>query len=180
MSFLATLLSRAYIKTQTPKSWICLCSVENYINLMFNLAQMSAILDFTRNAMSKNTFWPHLYMSSVLENPWEDTQIINHYILLKLYKLIVWLCTNAGHFISAYLQVSVSILTFFLLCGNWRPFWKMLIMLRPVCKTIKKKNWNQLIITFNLSLFVGLYLAFAFFTVFTLWLVAISEICKLG
>ena len=45
-----------------------------------------------------------------------------------------WLCTNGGHFISAYLQVSVSILTFFLLPGDWRPFWKMLIMLRQVCK----------------------------------------------
>ena len=41
-------------------------------------------------------------------------------------------------------------------------------------------NLNQLIITFNLSLFVGFYLAFDFFTVFTLWLAAILEICKLG
>ena len=86
-----------------------------------------------------------------------------------------------GHFISAYLQVSVSILTFFLLPGDWRPFWKMQIMLRQVCKTTTKiVIWNQLIKTFNLSLSVGLYLAFDFFTVFTLWLAAILEISKLG
>ena len=56
---------------------------------MFHLAQMAAILDFTQNAMSKNTFCPHHYISGISENPWEDTQIMNHYILLKLYQLIV-------------------------------------------------------------------------------------------
>ena len=113
--FLATLLSRAYMKTlqSTPKSWICLCSVENYINLLFNLAQMAAILDFTQNAMSKNTFWQHHYISGIPENHLVDTQIMYHYILLKLYEFIVCPHTNGGHFISAYLQVSVSILTFF-------------------------------------------------------------------
>ena len=52
-------------------------------------------------------------MSGIHENPLVDTQIMNHYILLKLYQFIVWPYTNDGHFISAYLQVSVSILTFF-------------------------------------------------------------------
>ena len=43
---------------------------------------MAAILDFTQNAMSKNTFWQHHYMSCIHENPLVDTQIMNHYILL--------------------------------------------------------------------------------------------------
>ena len=95
---------------------------------------MTAILDFTQNAMSKNTFWPHRYTPGIPENPLVGTQIMNHYILLKLYQFIAWPCTNGGHFISAYLQDSVSILTLFLLPGDWRPFWK--IMLRQVCETI--------------------------------------------
>ena len=91
MYFLATLLSQAYMKTLrwTPKSWICLCSVENYIDLLFNLAQMAAILHVTQNAMSKNTFCPHHYMSGIPKNPLIDAQIMNHYILLKLYQFIV-------------------------------------------------------------------------------------------
>ena len=97
---------------------------------------MAAILAFTQNAMSKNTFWPHHFMSGIPENPLVDTKIMNHYILLKLYEFIVWPYTNGGHFISAYLQVLISILTFFLHPGDWRPFWKMQIMLRQVCKTI--------------------------------------------
>ena len=46
---------------------------------------MAAILDFTQNAMSKNTSWPHHNMSGIPENPLVDTQIMNHYILFKLY-----------------------------------------------------------------------------------------------
>ena len=42
---------------------------------------MVAILDFTQNAMSKNTFWTHHYMSGTPENPLVDNQIMNHYIL---------------------------------------------------------------------------------------------------
>ena len=41
----------------------------NYINLLFNLAQIAAILDFTQNTMSKNTFCPHHYMSGIPEKP---------------------------------------------------------------------------------------------------------------
>ena len=50
---------------------------------------MATNLVFTQNTMSKNTFCPHHYISGVPENPWEDTQIMNHYILLILYQLIV-------------------------------------------------------------------------------------------
>ena len=39
---------------------------------------------------------------------------------------------------------------------------------------------NQLIITFNLSLFASLYLNFDIFAVFIWILAAILEICKLG
>ena len=68
-----------------------------------------------------------------------------------------------------------------LLPGDWRPVWKMQIMVKQVCKTITFfEIWNQLIITFNLSLFVGLYLTVDFFTVLILWLAAILEICELG
>ena len=74
---------------------------------------MAALLDFTKNSMSKNPFWQHHYMSGIHENPLVDTQIMNLYIMLKLYQFIVWPCTNDGHFILSYLQVSVSILTVF-------------------------------------------------------------------
>ena len=49
---------------------------------------MAAILNFTQNAMSKNIF-DHTTMLRIPENPLVDTQIMNHYILLKLYQFIV-------------------------------------------------------------------------------------------
>ena len=59
----------------------------------------------------------------------------------SLYSVIIisahcWLCTNGGHFISAYLQVSVSILTFFTASRQLAAILKNAIMLRQVCKTI--------------------------------------------
>ena len=61
-------------------------------------------------------------MSDIPENPLVDTQIMNHYILLKLYQFIVQPCTNGDHFSSAYLHVAVSILMFFMLPDFWQPF----------------------------------------------------------
>ena len=122
----------------TPKSLICLYSVENYLHVIL-------IYSFTFHKWRWSWILPRIQcpkilsdhtMSSIPENPLVDTQIMNHSILFKLYQFIVRPCTNSGHFISAYLQVSVSILTFLLLPGDWWLFWKMLIMLRQLCKTI--------------------------------------------
>ena len=158
------------------------CSSENYINnycLTLHKWRPSWILP--RMQCPKILFDHTTIMSGIHENPLVDTQIMNHYILLKLYQFIVWPYTNDGHFISAYLQVSVSILTFFLIPGDWRPFGKMQIMLRQVCKTIPFVwNLKSAYYHLQLSLFVGFCLAFDFFTVFTLRLAATLEICKLG
>ena len=64
MCFLVRLPCRAFQKTlwYTPKSRICFYSVENYINLLFDLENMTAILDFTYNAMSYSTFWTYHFV----------------------------------------------------------------------------------------------------------------------
>ena len=58
-------------------------------NILFNLGQMSAILDFTNNAMSKVISNPTT-RSGIPENPIVDTKIVSLLLLCrKIYHFIV-------------------------------------------------------------------------------------------
>ena len=72
--FLVTPLCRAYPKT--TKIVICFYSVEYDLNVLFDLAEIAAIFDFTHNAMS-NVLSGHTTISDIYENPMVDTKIMN-------------------------------------------------------------------------------------------------------
>ena len=82
---LATQLNWAYLENQghSSKSWNSFHFIENVSIYCFDLVQMAAILDFTRNAISKVRSG-HTPMSDMLGNLWYTPEVWFCFYFIKI------------------------------------------------------------------------------------------------
>ena len=117
--FLTTPLCTAYLKTAwwTQTTRICLYYVENDMNLLLDLGQMAAILDFIHNAMSK-VIADHTTRSGILKNPIVNTKIMKlHLFCRKLCQFKFWPSPNGGHI--EFVQFLRSLIDILLISGRY-------------------------------------------------------------